>query len=68
MDNGWQEYKKLFENLIKKVDKIDTNLTLARIDIAKVGERSRIISALWGTVGGGLAVAIGIAVRFMGTS
>jgi len=68
MDNGWQEYKKLFDNLIKKVDKIDTNLTLARIDIAKISERSRIMSALWGTLGGGLAIAISVAIRFMGSN
>ncbi len=63
-DNGWQEYKKLFEYIIKKVDKIDTTLDMAVTKIGKLEERSKLMSAFWGSMGGGVAILISIAMRF----
>lgn len=62
--NGWIEYKKLFEHLVATVTVIDSKLDTALIKIGKLEERSKMMSVLWGSMGGGLAVLISVAAQY----
>lgn len=62
--NGWTEYKKLFEQLLIKVDVIDEKLDKALIKIARLEERNKIMSILWGSLGGGIAVLISVTAQY----
>lgn len=64
--NGWSQYKKLFERLIDKVDSIDDKVEIISIKMGKLEERSKVMSALYGGLGAGIAIIITLAVRFLG--
>lgn len=64
--NGWSEYRKLFEHLIVKIDSIDEKLEKALIQVSKLEERNKIMSVIYGALGGGIAVIIMLAVKFLG--
>ena len=57
-ENGWHEYKKLFDYLIGKVDSIDDKVGKTLIEVAKLKEKTRNTAALYGTLGGGIGVLV----------
>lgn len=64
--NGFTEYKKLFEHLVRTVNSIDQKLDKVVIDVVKLKERDRIISkVLWCLLGGGITIAVTVVVRFL---
>lgn len=64
--NGWNEYRELFKHLIGKIDSIDEKLERALIQVSKLEERNKLMSALYGALGGGIAVLSLLAIKFLG--
>lgn len=60
--NGWNEYKKLLleahsENKMR-LTKIDDSIALLRIEVEKLKTKEKVMSTLFGLVGGGVFTAI----------
>ncbi len=64
-NNGWSEYRELFKHLITKIDSIDDKLEKALIQVGKLEERNKVMSALYGALGGGLAIIITLAIKVL---
>ena len=64
-DNSWSEYRELFKHLLKKIDDIDEKLERALIQVSRLEERNRIMSALYGALGGGIAIIVMLAVKYL---
>lgn len=67
--NGWREYKKLLleahqENKLH-LRKIDESIMELKIEVAKLKTKEKVVSTVFGTLGGGIVAGIIATIQFI---
>jgi len=57
--NGWNEYKKLFEHLMKEVEKLSKKMDNMHADIAVL----KVKAGIWGILGGAITLLIFLLIK-----